>query len=380
MNTQRIAVSTFFMANGIVYASWASRLPELEAWFGLSHSGLGTLLFVSALGAVLAMPFTGWLTIRYGSDQLTRWAGLLFCSLLSLLPLIPNPLVAGGIFFVLGISSGGLDVSMNGQAVVVEPSMGKAIMSSFHAMFSIGMAAGAGIGAGFAALNVDLRIHFLLVSLLCVVALLWASRHLARPPIRPKPSSGSKEPFIVLPTKAVLPLGILAFCGMTGEGSIADWSPIFIHEVVGAAESFSALGFAAFSVAMTLGRIFGDRVIHQLGRQRLLWYSCLLAVAGLSVVLGIAGVWLSLLGFFAIGLGLSNIVPIIYSAARNTPGVEPSVGIAMATTIGYAGFFVGPPLIGYLSDQIGLRLGLLFPLMLFGIMWLLIGKVQAAES
>ncbi|MEM7659258.1 MAG: MFS transporter, partial [Bacteroidota bacterium] len=198
-------------------------------------------------------------------------------------------------------------------------------------------------------------------------------KKLIRPPQK-LPKEEGKEPLFVLPTRALLPLGIIAFCGMTGEGAMADWSAIFMHEVVGQPKTFGAIAVGAFSVAMTLGRLFGDALIQAWGKGRVLKVSSILSVIGLLGIVGLAATWSSLIGFFAVGLGLANVVPIIYSTAGNAPGVEPSVGIAMATTIGYSGFFVGPPVIGFLGDAFGLRLGLVLPLGLFLIMWWLVQR------
>ena len=145
-----------------------------------------------------------------------------------------------------------------------------------------------------------------------------------------------------------------------------------MNKVVGQSEFFSALAFGAFGTAMTIGRIFGDRLTEQLGKSKLLINSSLCAIIGLAMVVGYVSEVTALTGFFLIGLGLANVVPIVYSTAGNVKGVEPSVGIAMATTVGYAGFFVGPPTIGFLSDQINLRVGLVFVLILFVVMLVLV--------
>lgn len=367
MQQQRLAVSLYFFINGFLYANWAARLPELQAHYQISNAELGSLLFTMALGAVVAMPFAGWLVTQKGSERTTQIAAWLYVCLIPLLAMAPGFSGALLVFFLLGVTSGSLDVSMNGQSVYVERRYGRPIMSSFHAVFSIGMALGAGTGALGARFHLSLPWHLALAALVCCLIIAWAGFHLIT-----TPRSGGGSGGFVWPTKAVLPLGIIAFCCMTGEGAMADWSAIYLKTVVGAAESFSALGVGAFGAAMTLGRLFGDRFTEHFGKQKLLQYNSLLALAGLSLALLWPGEWSSLAGFFLVGLGLANIVPIVYSSAGNTPGVEPSVGIAMATTIGYAGFFVGPPAIGFLADEFGLRVGLAMVLGLFLLMWLLV--------
>ncbi len=371
LKNNRLSVSTFFFVNGFLYANWTARLPELQAFFGVNHTGLGTLLLVSALGALIAMPFAGWLTTQYGTQKITTYSALLLCSMVPFVPLYANLILIGGLFFILGLASGAMDVAMNGQAVFVERKWGKPIMSSFHAIFSIGMALGALAGAWFANISLSLTTHFFIIAGLGIVACIMAANYLVNDTPSPQAISSEnspKEKTFQLPTKAILPLGIIAFCGMTGEGSMADWSAIFMNKVIGESASFSALAFGSFGVSMTIGRIFGDYFTEKLGKRKLMIYDSLLAIVGLAIALGFDNPWTTLMGFFLVGLGLSTIVPIVYSTAGNTKGVSPSVGIAMATSIGYAGFFVGPPTIGFLADMYGLRIGLCFTLVLFVVM------------
>lgn len=380
MKTNRLAVSTIFFFIGFVYANWVARLPELQRFYGVTDAQLGTLLLCWAAGAVVAMPFTGWLTVQLGSRRLTQVTATLLCVFAPLIPVFPNVWFVSGLFFFLGMNNGALDVSVNGQAVYVERMYEKPIMSSFHAVFSVGMALGAGTGALFAKMNVPLVTHILAICGFCMFLLGWANLNLIKDdksknenPIQDTSNEEKKAAF-QLPTKAILPLGIIAFCGMTGEGSMADWSAIYMNKTIGMDEAFSALAFGAFGTSMTVGRIFGDYFANQVGKRKVLIYSSLLCFLGLSLALILPNPYVVLFGFFCVGLGLANIVPIIYSAAGNTEGVAPSVGIAMATTIGYAGFFVGPPIIGFLSDAFSLKIGLLFTLALFVVMFFLVYK------
>jgi MFS family permease len=373
MQTNRIAVATFFFINGFVYANWAGRLPELQNYFSVSNTLLGTLLFLGALGALSAMPFSGWLTARFGSRKITQTTALLFCSVVPMLVLLPNIVLAGIFLFILGAANGTVDVAMNAQAVFVERLYQKPIMSSFHGVFSLGMALGAGSAALFSKLECALLPHFLIISLLGVLATTWASFYLVKDaPASVVAPSEAKAPAFLLPTKAVIPLGIIAFCGMTGEGSMGDWSALFVHKVVGETAFFGAIVFGIFAAAMTIGRFLGDYAIERFGKAKVLIYSSLLTIFGLSLALVFISIYTTVIGFFLVGLGLANVVPIVYSSAGNTEGVDPSSGIAMATSIGYAGFFVGPPSIGFLADHFGLRLALCFTLILFGVMLFLV--------
>jgi predicted MFS family arabinose efflux permease len=268
---------------------------------------------------------------------------------------------------------------MNGQAVLVERLWEKVIFSSFHAVFSIGMALGAAAGSVFSKLVIPLQPHLLMVAGAGVLAVLWASTQLIKDPhphteieknaeIENPANGGNAKTDRFLALKAILPYGLIAFCCMTGEGSMMDWSAIFMNKVVGQNEFVSAWAFGTFGVSMTIGRVFGDYLIDKFGKEKLMLADALIATVGLGITLVFASVWSTFLGFFLVGLGVSTIIPIVFSSAGNIRNISPSVGISMATSIGYTGFFVGPPTIGYLAEAFDLRIGLGFVLFLFVLM------------
>jgi len=374
MRANRIAVCIFFLVNGLLYGNWTARLPAIQRFYDISNSILGGLLFTMAVGAVFAMPFAGWLSTRFGSKVITQVGGILSCIIIPCIVFTPNLAIVSAAFFSLGLCVGATDVAMNGQAVFVERAYGKAIMSSFHAVFSVGMALGAGSGALFAKFEVPLLSHLTLVAIIGGVACLAAAFYLINdtPEEEEKREKGGR---FVLPTKAIIPLGIVAFCCMSGEGAMADWSAIYLNKVVGQSEYFSAIGYGVFAIAMTIGRVFGDYFTERIGKYKLMIYNSMFSVVGLVILLSFATTGATLVGLFLVGIGLATIVPIVYSSAGNMNGIDPSIGIAMATTIGYTGFFVGPPMIGFLSDAFGLRVGLGFVLILFIAMLLLVIKI-----
>ena len=374
MRTHRIAVSTFFFICGFLFANWVARVPEVQDHFGINHSLLGTLLLVISSGAIISMPLSGWMTVNLGSYRITQIFGALASIMVPLMLLSNNYWLVLPFFFFCGFSFGATDVAMNAQAVFVERMYNRPIMSSFHAIFSVGTALGGISGAMFSKFEVPLFEHLTSVAVFSFLAFLTASFFL----INDQPDKSQKEASkgFILPNKTIFPIAVLAFCGMTGEGSLNDWSALFMNEVVGQSEDFSAWAFVSFSVAMTIARFSGDALQLKIGKRNLLIFSSLGAILGLSTVLIFATSNLTLLGFFICGLGLANVVPIIYSTAGNMEGLSPSVGIAMATTIGYMGFFVGPPVIGFLSDAFGLTIGLCFTLSLFFVMFGLILKIK----
>jgi MFS family permease len=362
----RIAVSTFFFVNGFLYANWTSRLPELQRFFGINNAQLGSVLFFIALGSIVSMPLAGWLGSKFGSDSIVKVTALLFCVAIPLVAISQNQWTIRLCFFFLGAASGSMDVTMNGQAVLVERLWGKVIFSSFHAVFSIGMAIGAAVGGVFSSFQVPLQSHLVMISTFGLLLCVWASTKLIKDVTTANEtvvSKGKTDKLLAL--KTILPFGFIAFCCMTGEGSMIDWSAIFMNKVVGQSEVLSAWAFGTFGVAMTIGRVFGDYFIVKFGKQKLMMIDALLSIIGLGISLAFVSVWSTFVGFFLVGLGLSTIVPIVFSSAGNLRNISPSAGISMATSIGYTGFFIGPPTIGYLAEAFGLRIGLGFVLFLF---------------
>jgi MFS family permease len=375
LKIKRLAVAIFFFVNGFCYANWVARMPEVKDIYNVSYGTLSTLLLFTAAGSLTAMPFAGIVSAMFGSRRITGVLGILFCLIIPLIPQFSNLWAIRFMFYMIGVIAGGLDVAMNGQAVFVERLWKRPIMSSFHAVFSVGTALGAGSGALFTKYHIPLTTHLAIIALFGLVLNAWAATNLVHDtPQKAQNADTSRENKegsnvgLRLPTAAILPLGLIAFCGMTGEGSMADWSAMYMNKIVGKDLSFSALAFGSFTSAMTIGRFFGDDLLEKIGKRKLLIYNSLASIFGLSLSLIFLNPYIVLLGFFITGLGGATIVPIVYSSAGNTEGVPPSVGIAMATTVGYAGFFVGPPVIGFIADLFNLRVGLLFSLFLFCVM------------
>lgn len=369
INKNRTSVLFFFFVNGFLHANLMARLPELKKDLDISNSVLGTLLFAMSIGALIAMPVTGWLTMRYGSAKITKIAAIIFCLCIPLIPISSSLWMVGLSFLALGVGTGSMDVAMNGQAVYVERVIKKPIMSSFHACFSIGMAIGAGIGALFSHFQVALSQHLIMMSIIGMGAIILTSKHLIKPVIATGTIVKVKHK---LPILLILPLGIIAFCCMIVEGSLVDWSAIYMNKVIGESMIVSAFTFGVFSAGMTIGRLFGDFFTKKIGVIKLLLIDALVALFGLSLALIFPTVFTTLIGFFLAGLGVSTIIPIIFTTAGNIEGVDTNVGISTTSSIGYFGFFVGPPTIGFIADAYGLRIGLCFSLGLAVLMLLLI--------
>lgn len=294
---------------------------------------------------MLAMPLTGFLTGRLGCRPVILLAGLALCIDLPLLVLMDTTLGMALALLLFGAAIGMIDVAMNIQAVVVERASGKAMMSGFHGFFSVGGIA----GAGGVSIMLWLGLSPLLatcVTVLTIAALLTvASRNLLR-------ESGGEEggPMFVVPRGWVMFIGILCFIMFLAEGSMLDWSALFLTTLRGVDHSQAGLGYALFSITMTLGRLNGDRIVNALGRYKVLLLGSLCAAIGLSMAIVFDNAMVSLIGFMLVGLGASNVVPILFSAAGNQHDMPANLAIASVTTVGYAGILAGPALIGFIAQ------------------------------
>lgn len=369
----RVAVSYFFFANGFLYANWTARLPELQRYFGINDAKLGALLFCIALGSITAMPIAGWLGAKYGSSKISGIFSALFCLSIPMVVFSTDPWVIRIWFFMLGVCSGSMDVLINSQAVLVERQWGSIIFSSFHAVFSIGMAIGAAVGGLFSDGRIPLQKHLWLMAIVIIIGVIWASFYTVKDTHSASNATAQKERTNkLLLLKVLLPFSIIAFCCMTGEGAMIDWSALYMNKIVGQNEAMSAWAFSVFGLSMTLGRIFGDGFISKYGKYNVLIVNAIFATLGMIVLLSVVAVWSTFVGLFLVGLGLSTVVPIVYSSAGNVKNISSATGISVVSSIGYTGFFIGPPTIGFLSETMNLRFALGFVLVLMVLMSVLI--------
>ncbi len=369
MKKHRYAINSVFFANGFVFANWASRIPLIQETFNISHQQLGFVLLSASLGSLVAMPTTGWLISKQGSRRITQISAILYLVIVPLMPIMPIYQALMAFFFVMGMTTGTLDVAMNAQAVIVEKLYKRPIMSFFHALFSAGMMIGAATGALFSYLEFPLITHFSIVVGAALLLMISQLRNFISDP----PSEAVEDTtFFRLPKASLIGIGLIAFCGMLGEGAMSDWSSNYMTRIVGAAKSTAPIALFAFSLAMTICRFLGDRVRSALGDSRLMFIAGLIASAGILLITLSPNTVLSIVGFFLVGVGLSTVVPIAYSQAGSEPGLAPGVGIGMVTTIGYSGFLFGPPIIGFIADAYDLRIAFFFILGLFLIMTLLV--------
>jgi MFS family permease len=350
----RWAVAAVFFVNGAVIASWVPHIPAVKSRHALGDGQLGLVLLAMAAGSVLALPVAGRLVGHFGSRAMTGIAGLALCGAL------PLPLLSGSVLALslslalLGAANGTLDVSMNAGALCVERLYRRPIISSFHAFFSLGGAGGAVVAAAAMGLGVGDLPHVAIAAGVGIVVVMAAWRGMlveAAPGKRPAGVFG-------WPAPALLFLGVLAFAGLLAEGAMADWSAVYLHATLTASPAFAAAGFAAFSLAMTIGRLTGDRIVGRLGPARALQGSGAVAAVGLAGALLIGTPIAAIGGFGLVGLGIANIIPVLFSLAGRAGGTAAGSALAAVATPGYLGFLAGPPLIGLAAEHTSLRAAL----------------------
>ena len=345
--TPRLATFSVFFVNGAMIGTWVAHIPWLQDHLGVSKATIGLCLLCMAAGALVSMPLTGHILDRRSSASVTRAATLVFCLMLPLPLLATSAYMLGAILFVFGASSGAMDVAMNAHGVAVERELKKPIMSSLHGGWSLGGFAAAGVAVIAGAAGADPRLEALGVGVALWLAALYVTRRLGSASAQSKAGAG-----LALPSRAVLLIGGLCFLVMLTEGGIADWSGIYLRHDAGASAAAAAMAFTGFSLGMAVARLGGDVLNEQLGAGRLLRGGMALVAIALGGVLLIGEVVPAVIGFALCGLGIANGVPLLFSAAGRLEPPGPS--LAAAFTLGYTGFIVGPPVIGFLADRFGL--------------------------
>jgi MFS family permease len=340
-------VTAVFFLNGLIFGSWAARIPAVRDHVGLSDGELGLALACGAIGSIIAMPIAGGRAARLGSRRATRVALTLIALAAGIVSLAPSLPVLCVFLLFFGAAMGSCDVTMNAHGVTVERRYGRAILAAFHAWFSIGGLAGGAIGALAAALAIDVRIHLAIIAAIVgIVGLTWSRWFLDNE----ADAIGRAEPMLMRPPRRLLALGALAFACLLIEGASSDWSGVYLRDELGTSAATAALGFTAFSVTMTLGRLFGDRLVDRFGPVRVVRAGAAIAAAGFGAALLVAAPVAGILGFACLGAGMAGVVPIVFRASGHVPGMAAGVGLAAVSSTGYLGFLVGPPTIGGIAQ------------------------------
>ncbi len=347
-----------FVVNGVMFGSWASRIPAIKEQAGLDSAELGFAILGASIGAVFAMTFAGYVSGRFGSHVVT-WLMLLGCAVM--LPVIASStsfLALAGSLTLFGAAQGSMDVSMNTNGLAVERAGTRPIMSRLHASWSIGSFLGA--VSTTIALQAGLSVFEQFTVL--AVGLVLASAILSRTLLPEK--HAAEGPALRRPPRRLVVLGLVALCGLVAEGSAGDWSGIFVKDSLGGSAQDAAIAITVFSAAMASARMAGDRLTEIWGAARLVSWGAALSAIGLGSALIIAQPLPAIVGFGFMGLGLAAINPIALRLGGSQPGIASGVGIAAVATMGYAGGLAGPPLIGSVAGVVGLRSALAIVLVL----------------
>ncbi|MBB5275641.1 MFS family permease [Rhizobium rosettiformans] len=347
---ERAAVALLFFLNGLVIGAWAPKIPFFSQALGLTELMLGVMIFVFGVGSLVLMPIAGMQIARYGSRRVVEVTTLLFIPTIVLVTLVDNIWTGAIAIFLFGGLTGAMDVAMNANAVEVERNMRRSIMSSCHAFWSLGGLCGAATG-GFLIASLGVTGHVLLLAAVCVVLFV-----VARPMILADAPHPSDEP-----VKAKLPMtplpwliGTIALFCMIPEGTVLDWSALYLRNELNATTEMSGFAFAAFSFTMAVCRFAGDFVRDRFGAVNTLRFCGVAAIIGLVMAGQSNSVTLALIGFAITGIGISNMVPIAFSAGGNIPGLAPGVGLSVVTTMGYSGILFAPSLIGLVAEHTSL--------------------------
>lgn len=347
----RLAVAIFFFMAGLCFASWASRIPDIKLKLGMSDAGLGAVLLALPSGLMLSLPLSGWAVTRFSSKTMITIAAIAYPIILIFIGMVTASWQLAAVLFCFGVFGNMYNISANTQAVGVESLYKRSIMATFHGIWSLAGFSGAAIGTFLIAQGISPTQHFILICAISLLVVLIAQNYILASDTQPE----NKQPLFAKPDAAILKLGLIAFGCLVCEGTMFDWSGVYFQKVVEAPKEMVTLGYTVFMATMATGRFLGDRLVTRFGIQRMLQVSGIVISTGLIVAVLFPTIELATVGFFLVGLGVSSVVPLVYSSAGKSKTMAPGVALAAVSTIGFLGFLIGPPLIGFIAELAGLR-------------------------
>lgn len=376
MQKERFSISLLFFLCGLNFATWATRIPDYKIAFHLTDAELGRVLLGLPIGSLVSLPIAGLMLTKYKSKHICLLACFLYILVFPFIGITTTQLTLFISLFGLGMAGDILNIAMNTQVVTLENKLQKVVMSSFHAVFSVGLMVGAFLGGILVDLGWSPIQHFVFIAVLDIFSIPFFYPFLLKEDIQVEKKEKNSSIFSL--SSYLIILSIIAMCGMLCEGAMADWITLYFRENVSNNPFSDTIGFSAFAMAMVIGRFLGDHLTTKFGIKQMLIASGFILSIGMSITLFLDITFLKIIGCLITGLGISTIVPLVYSAAGSSTDIPPSVAIAGVSTIAYAGFLLGPVLIGYLSDYIGLTNALVL-LIILGIVGSLISKFSLKE-
>ncbi|AZA76367.1 MFS transporter [Chryseobacterium sp. G0186] len=341
-----------FFAHGLVFSSWASRIPIIKDALSINEAELGTLLLLMPIGQLSTMVLAGKLISKYGSSQIIKSCFLLYPAFLLLIGLSPSYWVLAAVLFFFGVTGNMCNIAINTQAIEIETITKKTLLSSYHGAWCFAGLVGAILGLLMINLNVGTFYHFVFTFVLVMSLWLYSKGHLTNIIHKAEPQTQSIFKFV---NPTLVGLGIIGFLSMAIEGAMFDWSGVYFQTIVKAPEKLVILGYTSFILMMTLGRFIGNRVIEKYGKKIVLQCCGILMSSGLFLSVFFPELWICIIAFMIIGLGSSLSVPSVYSTVGKVSKVAPSIALSFVSSISFLGFLMGPPLIGFIAEWFDLR-------------------------
>jgi MFS family permease len=351
---RRVILSGYFFFTGICFASWASRIPDIKLALGLTDAQFGGMLLFLPLGSFLGIPISGSLTARHGSNKMLKIASILYPIALVNIGWAADTFVwhLAIALFLFGMIGNLFNVAVNTQAVELAKLFEKSIISSFHGFWSLAGFVGGLVGSYFIAKSMTPLMQFLVILSLGYIFLITTHQHL----LHSESNKQSLKKMWTKPTPLMFQFGLIALSNMICEGMMFDWSGVFYQTVVKVSESQRTIGYISFMACMTTGRMFADALINYWGPRKQLMLSGLLVTVGLVIAIIHPSIYTSTIGFMLVGFGVSSVIPTIYgSVGKSAEPGQASIALASVSSIGFFGFLIGPPIVGFLSGALGLR-------------------------
>lgn len=376
LNRIRWAVSMFYFGMGLCFATWASRIPHIKAALHLSDGQLGSILFALPVGQLMMMMISGKLVTRFGSHRILPFSAIMYTFSLTNLGLATSAWQLALGLFVFGIFGNLTNIAINTQGVYTEGLFKRTIMSSFHGMWSLAGFTGALVGLGILALEFSTYMHFVIVGAVVLLLVAFNFKFLIK--AKEKIRHVKKKRFSK-PDKSLILLGIIGFCSMASEGVMFDWSGVYFKDVIKVPGALVVLGYTSFMIMMAGGRFFGDGLINKFGRIKVMQISGVVISTGLFTAVLFPYIIPATIAFMFVGLGVSTIVPTLYSIAGKHPTIPTGEALTAVSSVSFLGFLMGPPVIGYIAELSSLRFSFAF-IGIFGFMIaLMVSRIKAIE-
>lgn len=371
----RLATTVFFFVSGFGYSSWASRIPAIKAQLHLSEAQFGAVLFAFPIGLMLTMPFTGRLLNMFSSRYCMLIGAVLFNIVLALPGFSAFVWQLVVILLIFGSSRNILNLSMNAQALEVQKLYPKSIMTTFHAVWSLAGFVGAGLGYVMVTQHIAPSYHLLGISVAMMAATAWFYPHtIDTVPLK------EKKKFFSLPDKNLIKFAVICFVSMACENTMYDWSGIYFQNILHASPKWTTAAFVLFMTAVTVGRFLGDYAVSKVGIKKILFYSGVFISTGFLICFLFPYILSTILGYFLIGIGVSCVVPLVFSIAGKSKNLSNGNALTSISTIGYLGFLVVPPMVGFISEILSMKWAFLIMAFLGLIMIAMVNKIATQEE